>query len=348
MRTVTTGEFEGGSVFIDGDWKPLSEAKISLFDWGFTRSDATYDVVSAWHGAFFRLDDHLDRFFASLAKMRMTIPYSPRRGAPDPARLRQGRPACATPTSRWSARAACRRAASRDPRLATNRFYAYALPFVWIAPPEKQRAGHRPARQQAPAHRPRVGRPDDQELPLDRPRPLALRRLRPRRRHQLRRRRPGQRRRGAGLQRLHGQGRRRADARSRRARGHLAPDRDRALRRARHPAARRAGAGARPRRRRRGLPQLERRRRPADREDRRPAARRRLPGADDAAPARRLLGAARGPAPSRSGRRTDGPCVFGPGRPSWAGVLRRSADSRPTGATYLCGTRHPASRRPRP
>jgi branched-chain amino acid aminotransferase len=30
---------------------------------------------------------------------------------------------------------------ARDPRMATNRFYAYALPFVWIAPPEKQRAG---------------------------------------------------------------------------------------------------------------------------------------------------------------------------------------------------------------
>jgi len=76
MRTVTRGEFEGGSVFIDGDWKPLSEAKISMFDWGFTRSDVTYDVVSAWKGAFFRLDDHLDRFFASLDKLRMKIPYS--------------------------------------------------------------------------------------------------------------------------------------------------------------------------------------------------------------------------------------------------------------------------------
>src|SRR5678816_2721214 len=76
MRKVTTGEFEGGSVFIDGDWRPLSEGKVSLFDWGFTRSDATYDVASVWHGAFFRLDDHLDRFFASLAKLRMTIPHS--------------------------------------------------------------------------------------------------------------------------------------------------------------------------------------------------------------------------------------------------------------------------------
>src|SRR5438270_137302 len=32
MRTVRTGEFDGGSVFIDGDWKPLSEANISRLD----------------------------------------------------------------------------------------------------------------------------------------------------------------------------------------------------------------------------------------------------------------------------------------------------------------------------
>ena len=43
--------------------------------------------------------------------------------------------------SPWCARAACRRRGARDPRLATNRFYAYALPFVWIAPPEKQASG---------------------------------------------------------------------------------------------------------------------------------------------------------------------------------------------------------------
>jgi len=140
MRTVKTGEFEGGSVFIDGDWRPLSEGKISLFDWGFTRSDATYDVASAWHGAFFRLDDHLDRFFASLAKLRMTIPYSR-------ADVREILHGCVRAGGLRDAYVAmvCTRGVpppgSRDPRLATNRFYAYALPFVWIAPPEKQRAG---------------------------------------------------------------------------------------------------------------------------------------------------------------------------------------------------------------
>jgi len=140
MRTVRTGEFEGGSVFIDGDWKPLSEAKISLFDWGFTRSDATYDVASVWKGAFFRLDDHLDRFFASLAKMRMTIPYARdevRRILHDCVRAGGLRDSYVAMV--------CTRGVpprgARDPRLATNRFYAYALPFVWIAPPEKQKSG---------------------------------------------------------------------------------------------------------------------------------------------------------------------------------------------------------------
>jgi len=140
MRTVRTGEFEGGSVFIDGDWKPLSEAKISLFDWGFTRSDATYDVASVWQGAFFRLDDHLDRFFASMAKLRLAIPY----GRDDVRRIVHG---CVRAGGLRDAYVAmvCTRGVpppgSRDPRLAINRFYAYAVPFVWIAPPDKQRSG---------------------------------------------------------------------------------------------------------------------------------------------------------------------------------------------------------------
>ena len=140
MRAVTTGEFEGGSVFVDGDWKPLSEAKLSLFDWGFTRSDATYDVASVWKGAFFRLDDHLDRFFASMTKLRMAIPYS----RDEVRTIVHG---CVRAGGLRDAYVAmvCTRGVpppgSRDPRLATNRFYAYAVPFVWIAPPEKQRAG---------------------------------------------------------------------------------------------------------------------------------------------------------------------------------------------------------------
>ncbi len=140
MRDVTTGEFQGGSAFVEGNWVALSDAKISLFDWGFTRSDATYDVASVWQGAFFRLDDHIDRFFSSLQKLRMKIPY-------DRAGLKQVLHGCVRAGGLQDAYVAmvCTRGVpapgSRDPRMAANRFYAYALPFVWIAPPEKQREG---------------------------------------------------------------------------------------------------------------------------------------------------------------------------------------------------------------
>lgn len=140
IPTIATGCFDGGAAFCDGAFVPLSEAKVSLFDWGFTRSDATYDVASAWKGAFFRLDDHLDRFFASLAKLRMQIPYSR-------AEVREILHGCVRAGGLQDAYVAmvCTRGVppkgARDPRLATNRFYAYALPFVWIAPPEKQAAG---------------------------------------------------------------------------------------------------------------------------------------------------------------------------------------------------------------
>jgi branched-chain amino acid aminotransferase len=134
------GQFDGGCVFIDGIYAPLSEGKISLFDWGFTRSDATYDVASTWQGAFFRLDAHMDRFFASLATMRLAIPYSRDE-------LRQILHGCVRAGDLKDAYVAmvCTRGVpprgARDPRLAQNRFYSYALPYVWIASREKQLAG---------------------------------------------------------------------------------------------------------------------------------------------------------------------------------------------------------------
>jgi len=133
-------QFEGGCAFCDGAFVPLSDAKVSLFDWGFTRSDVTYDVATTWKGAFFRLDVHMDRFFASLQKMRLAIPYSR-------AELRDILHGCVRAGGLQDAYVAmvCTRGVpprgARDPRLAQNRFYAYALPYVWIASPQKQSAG---------------------------------------------------------------------------------------------------------------------------------------------------------------------------------------------------------------
>ncbi|MGH3158376.1 MAG: aminotransferase class IV, partial [Streptosporangiaceae bacterium] len=40
-------------------------------DLGVTRSDCTYDVIHVWDGRFYRLDAHLDRFSASLARLHL-------------------------------------------------------------------------------------------------------------------------------------------------------------------------------------------------------------------------------------------------------------------------------------
>ena len=65
-----------GCAYVNGQFAPPEEAKISVFDWGFLHSDATYDVAHVWQGRFFRLDAHLDRFFASCDALRLNPGHS--------------------------------------------------------------------------------------------------------------------------------------------------------------------------------------------------------------------------------------------------------------------------------
>ena len=129
-----------GCAYIDGEFVAPEAATISIFDWGFLHSDATYDVAHVWQGRFFRLDDHLDRFEASLAALRL-----------DPglarSRMREVMHECVRRAGLRDAyvELLCTRGrpapGSRDPRTCTNRFMAFAIPFVWIADPEKQKRG---------------------------------------------------------------------------------------------------------------------------------------------------------------------------------------------------------------
>jgi branched-chain amino acid aminotransferase len=61
-----------GAAYVDGKLSPVGEARIPLTDWGYRRSDVTYDVVSVWNGAFFRLEDHIRRFRASMSALRLS------------------------------------------------------------------------------------------------------------------------------------------------------------------------------------------------------------------------------------------------------------------------------------
>jgi len=89
LNDTTYDQHPGAAAFADGACGAPEDAELSLFDRGFTRSDAIYDVASAGQGAFFRLEDHLDRFFASLGKLRLQV--HAHRGPRDPARLRARR-----------------------------------------------------------------------------------------------------------------------------------------------------------------------------------------------------------------------------------------------------------------
>ncbi len=66
--------YEEGSGWQNGRVVPVDETAISIRDEGFLRSTAIYDAVSTSRGMFFRLDDHLDRFFASCKRVYLRSP----------------------------------------------------------------------------------------------------------------------------------------------------------------------------------------------------------------------------------------------------------------------------------
>jgi len=65
-------DFSAGAAYVDGRFMPIGEATIPVTDWGYRRSDVTYDVVSVWRGLFFRLDDHIARFRRSMNALRLS------------------------------------------------------------------------------------------------------------------------------------------------------------------------------------------------------------------------------------------------------------------------------------
>lgn len=71
-----TTDYSKGAAYLDGAFMPLAEARIPVTHFGYRRSDVTYDVVGVWEGNFFRLDDHIQRFRASMNRLRMAPPES--------------------------------------------------------------------------------------------------------------------------------------------------------------------------------------------------------------------------------------------------------------------------------
>jgi branched-chain amino acid aminotransferase len=136
-----SGAFALGAAVVDGKIVPLLEAGIPIIDMGFLHSDVCYDVVSVWNGSFFRLDDHMDRFERSYQGLRFSLPHTKQQ-------MRQL-------LIDMVARARLRNAyvfmcATRgvpdleDPRNMDryqNRFYAFAVDYIWMIDPDEQKVG---------------------------------------------------------------------------------------------------------------------------------------------------------------------------------------------------------------
>jgi branched-chain amino acid aminotransferase len=132
--------YSAGCAWIDGKIEPIGEARIPILDTGFVRSDLTYDVVGVWRGRFFRVDDHLDRLVDGCRKIRIPLPLARER-------MREilieivGRSGLRDAYVEAIVTRGVPGPGERDPRLWKPRFYAYAIPYVWIVRPELQDPG---------------------------------------------------------------------------------------------------------------------------------------------------------------------------------------------------------------
>ena len=75
--SVTAGDQEW--VFINDEFLRVEDAKVSVFDHGFLYGDGVFESMVAFNSKIFRLDDHVDRLFASALAIALQIPLSKER-----------------------------------------------------------------------------------------------------------------------------------------------------------------------------------------------------------------------------------------------------------------------------
>ncbi len=132
-----------GAAFCADQFCPLSEASVPLVDCGFMHADAVYDVVSVSRGAFFRLDQHQERFARSCEAIRLRNPV--RRD--EEAGILHRIVALAGLRDAYVWWTVTRglpplgRGDMIDPGRFEPRFYAFATPFVWVADDDQRARG---------------------------------------------------------------------------------------------------------------------------------------------------------------------------------------------------------------
>jgi len=62
--------------YLNGEYVPIADAKVSVLDRGFIFGDGIYEVVPVYAKKLFRFDEHMARLGRSLAKLRIANPHT--------------------------------------------------------------------------------------------------------------------------------------------------------------------------------------------------------------------------------------------------------------------------------
>ncbi|KAE8755971.1 branched-chain amino acid--2-keto-4-methylthiobutyrate aminotransferase [Paraburkholderia madseniana] len=133
-------EFAHGSAYVNGTFCSIDEASVPITDGGFMQADAAYDVVSVSKGFFFRLEDHLERFESACKKFYLRSPYDKNETTEilnKLVTLAGTREAYVW----WAVTRGPTPAKRTDPNSYNNRFYAFAIPYRFIASDEQRERG---------------------------------------------------------------------------------------------------------------------------------------------------------------------------------------------------------------
>ena len=63
-------------VYIDGEYYPKSQAKISVYDHGLLYGDGVFEGIRAYNGVVFKLKEHIDRLYRSAHAIMLQIPMT--------------------------------------------------------------------------------------------------------------------------------------------------------------------------------------------------------------------------------------------------------------------------------
>lgn len=136
-------DYAFGAAFIADHFCPILQAAVPIFDCGFMHADAVYDVVSVSRGVFFRLEQHQARFARACEAIRVRNPFSREREAEILHEL-VARAGLHDAYVWWTVTRGLPPMGRNEMVVAnnfSNRFYAFAIPFIFIFDDDQRARG---------------------------------------------------------------------------------------------------------------------------------------------------------------------------------------------------------------